>query len=70
MVDYPLFGKVQKEIERAGLAIDEVTYLEKVAVKVWVPADGVAAFKARMIDFTAAQAGVDDEGPLDYRPEP
>ena len=65
-VDYPLFGKVQKEIERLGLAIEGVDCLEKVTVKVAVPVDAVPVFKGRMIDLTKARAGL-EEGPAGYR---
>ncbi len=64
-VAYPLFGKLQKEVERLGYAIEGIDYLDKVTVKVAVPVDAVAGFKERMIDLTAAQAHVSD-GPLKY----
>ena len=64
-VAYPLFGKVQKEVERLGYAIEGVDYLDKVTVKVAVPVEAAAGFKERMIDLTAARAYVSD-GPAKF----
>lgn len=61
-VDYPLFGRVQKEIERQGLPVEQVSYLERVTMQVAVPVDEAPAFRERIINLTNAQVQVSEGG--------
>ena len=65
-VEYPLLGRVQNAIKRAGYVVEDVTYLEKVTVKVAIPMDAAQAFAERMVELTRAQIQV-EEGPAGYR---
>lgn len=61
-VDYPLWGKVEYELGRRGLATRGVEYAERVTARVLVDPAGVAALTAAMRDLTAGRAVVGDEG--------
>ena len=57
-VDYSLYQKVQYEFEKFELIVDEVTYLEKVAIKVAIKVNSADRFCERISEFSAGRVEV------------
>lgn len=60
-VDYPLWGKVERELGRRGAVIRGVEYAAKVTARALVDPAGVAALTAAVQDLAAGRAVVSEE---------
>jgi len=54
-IEYPLLGKVENALHQSPYIIEDIHYLENVELIVYVPINGVDAFKKEMIDLTNDQ---------------
>ena len=61
-VDYSLYQKVQYEMDRFDLIVDEVTFLEKVNVRLAIKAEQADRFCERIREFSAGRVEVLRDG--------
>src|SRR5690625_2597624 len=54
-IEYSLLGKVENALHQSPYIIEDIHYLENVELIVYVPINGVDAFKKEMIDLTNDQ---------------
>lgn len=61
-VDYSLYQKVQYEMDKFDLIVDEVVFLEKVNVKLAIKAEQANRFCERIREFSAGRVEVTRDG--------
>lgn len=61
-VDYSLYQKVQNEFDKFDLIVDEVSFLEKVNVKLAIKAEAADRFCERIREFSAGRVEVARNG--------
>lgn len=68
VIDYPLLGKVQNQLQHSSYAIKNIEYLERVYIYIYIPYGGERHFMDWMINITGGQCQF-KEGEMEYLEE-
>lgn len=62
VIDYQQHGKIENHLHQNGFIIEEVTFLEKVTLRVLVPLQDLESFKTDLVNITSNQIDLQVKG--------